>query len=185
MAKQRGGRKGNPFEREICKELSSWWTGGKRDDIFWRSATSGARATVRFRKGKRTAGGCGDICALDPIGEPLLDVMTIEVKRGYSRHTIFDLIDRRPSAAAQMWEKWIEQAERESRESGSFAWAIISRRDMRETLICLPCRLSLRLPLHPIQVIVDLPPISCWMTTLSSFLQTVKPSQIKHLSETL
>ena len=180
MAKRRGGKKGTPFEREICKELSSWWTGGKRDDVFWRSATSGARATVRFRKGKRTAGGCGDICALDPIGEPLLDVMTIEVKRGYSRFTIFDLIDRSPSVGPQRWEQWIEQAERESQENGSFAWAIIFKRDFRQAMICLPYRLARELEVKRL-----LRYEGFVFLTFRSFLESVKPSAIKHLSRTL
>lgn len=44
--------KGSVFEREICKALGRWWTDGERDDIFWRTAGSGARATCRLERGK-------------------------------------------------------------------------------------------------------------------------------------
>lgn len=86
--------KGGSFEREMCKKFSLWWTEGQRDDIFWRTAGSGARATVRAKKGQGTKNSYGDMMAIDPIGEPLLKVVTVEFKRGYSAHIdITGLID--------------------------------------------------------------------------------------------
>jgi len=41
--------KGSSFEREICTILSKWWTNNERDDVFWRTAGSGARATTRSK----------------------------------------------------------------------------------------------------------------------------------------
>ena len=79
MAKR---QKGQNFERDICKKLSLWY--GGRKDIFWRTAGSGARATVRMKQDKCTALSAGDIGCIDPIGSQFLEVCLIELKRGYS-----------------------------------------------------------------------------------------------------
>lgn len=131
-----GSKKGNPFEREICNRLSEWWAG--RDDVFWRTGGSGGRGTVRGRKGKSTAGGCGDVCALDHVGKPLMDLVTFEIKRGYSKFTPFDLLDRSKTAKKQQWEEWIEKAILSQQNAKSKYWAIISRRDQREATIAMP-----------------------------------------------
>lgn len=64
-----GKQKGSAFERVVCRDLSLWMTGGKRDDLFWRSAMSGGRATVKFKKGGENLTQTGDITAIDPLGE--------------------------------------------------------------------------------------------------------------------
>ena len=133
--------KGSAFEREICTKLSLWWTQDlpePRTDIFWRTSGSGARAKVRGRKGKQTHGQHGDICAIDPIGQPLIDLLTIELKRGYSKHTITDLLDKPEGAAKQVYEKWIEQAEESHVHAGSKSWLLIVKRDRRKELIISP-----------------------------------------------
>ena len=73
-------QKGSQFEREICKKLSLWVSEGKRDDLYWRSAMSGGRATVRSKVGKQTINQLGDITAIDPLGFPLTDKFVIECK---------------------------------------------------------------------------------------------------------
>lgn len=80
MRRGGGKPKGNAFEREICKDLSKWLSYGERDDILWRSAMSGGRATVGLKKGivRKTQG--GDITAIDPIGNKLTDKYMIECK---------------------------------------------------------------------------------------------------------
>ncbi len=79
--------RGGGFEREVSVQLSLWWTEGKRDDIFWRSDSSGARFTQRKKTGKDTAYQAGDITCSDPIGEPLIKNWNIECKTGYSGKT--------------------------------------------------------------------------------------------------
>lgn len=130
--------KGSKFERSICTELSLWWTGGERDDIFWRTAGSGARAKVRGRKGKNTKGQSGDICAIDPIGEPLISLITIEMKRGYSKNTIADLLDAPSYSAMQVFEMWIGQAQESSNNSKTPFWMIMHQRDRRQTVVYYP-----------------------------------------------
>lgn len=132
-----GGRKGSAFEREISKKLSLWWTDGKRDDVFWRSQTSGARATQRNKKGQKTFGQEGDIQAVDPIGQPLIDVCTIELKTGYSTTTIQDMIDSVPGRVSQ-FEKFVQQAIRECQHSDSYSWMLIFKRNQRQPMVFLP-----------------------------------------------
>jgi hypothetical protein len=75
-----GKAKGSEFERNVCKLLSLWITDDQRDDIFWRSAMSGGRASVKFQKGKDNITQVGDISAIDPIGHKLIDNFVVECK---------------------------------------------------------------------------------------------------------
>lgn len=85
--KNRAKAKGSAFERLVCKELSLWVSNGIRDDLYWRSAMSGGRASVRFKKTNKTSSTqAGDITAIDPLGKPLLDVFCIECKTYKALH---------------------------------------------------------------------------------------------------
>lgn len=128
--------KGATFERFICPLLSQWWAG--RDDIFWRSAGSGARATVRGRKGKETSGQHSDMAAIDPIGAPLLDAFTIEMKRGYPKANLHDLFDNTGRIKSHPLLEWIDQVEESYERAGSYSWLIIHRRDRRAALVYMP-----------------------------------------------
>lgn len=76
-----GASKGYAYEREVCKLLSLWVSDGTREDLFWRTATSGGRATVARRKGKDHRTHEGDIAATDPLGNVLTDAWYLECKR--------------------------------------------------------------------------------------------------------
>lgn len=131
-------KKGSEFERWFCKALSLWWSDGERADLYWRTAGSGGRATNRGKKGKSTAGAYGDIAATSHEGAPLLDLFTLEIKRGYSKCSIQDLLDKSEGAAEQEYEGWIKQAQESARLAGSTSWAVVSRRDKRRASIMLP-----------------------------------------------
>ncbi len=73
-------QKGAQFERDVCVKLSRWLTQGKREDVLWRSAMSGGRATVRGKQGKKTDSQHGDISAVSVEGHALLKLVTIECK---------------------------------------------------------------------------------------------------------
>jgi hypothetical protein len=73
-------QKGSSFERKICKELSLWVSLGERDNLFWRSAISGGRATVRHKKGLDVRNQLGDITSIDTWGDALTDNFIIECK---------------------------------------------------------------------------------------------------------
>lgn len=123
--------KGNAFEREICSALSNWWVPG-RNDIFWRTASSGGRATQRAKRGTKTKNHDGDITATDPIGQPLLDVVTLEVKRGYNKDSFADLLDK-PKKSVYL--DWIKKAQISKSNAGSKTWLLIIKRDRRETIV--------------------------------------------------
>lgn len=107
--------KGSQFERDISKLLSKWWTGGERDDVFWRSQQSGGRATQRAKKGKGTANQQGDIQAMDPIGQPLIDRVCVELKCGYPKFGIDCLINS--SQRKSFFMDFVAQCEREEADS--------------------------------------------------------------------
>ena len=129
-------RKGSAYERTISVMLSKWWTNNERDDIFWRSSASGARATMRKKGGKSTANSVGDIMALDPIGQPLLDTFTIEVKRGYSDELVLiDLIDK-PNKKNNKIILWWDKLLLECRENSTRPM-LIFRRDRAQACVGL------------------------------------------------
>lgn len=76
-----GKQKGASFEREVCVLLSSWLSSGTQEDVFWRSAMSGGRATVAHRKGgKRLASQVGDISCIHPLGNRFIEHFAPECK---------------------------------------------------------------------------------------------------------
>lgn len=173
--------KGSQYEREICVQLSRWWTGGERSDIFWRTAGSGGRARVRGRKGEKTEGQHDDVCATDPIGQPLLKVMTIEIKRGYNKDTLHDLIDK-PTDKEQRWETWIKKAEESRKQAGAFGWAIIHKRDRREPVAMFSAPLWHRLQIHtnPKSVLWVSASTTCFVVPFRDFLK-IYPSVIREI----
>jgi len=138
-------QKGSQFERDVCRQLSLWWSNGTNDDIFWRTQTSGARATVRDKQGKRTFGQYGDVQATDPIGQPLLNNLSIEIKRGYSKSSFADMVEASDTAAIQQFDNFIGQAVRDSRKAGVSFWWLITRRDRKEIWLTIPKTLYMRL----------------------------------------
>lgn len=130
--------KANSFERQLCRELSLWWSDGASEDVFWRSQNSGGRATTRSKKGKTLEGQYGDICATDESGKDFLKVFTVEVKRGYGKDSLHDLIDKPRNGADQTYEKWITQAFRDCKAAGVLYSLIVHKRDRRETCVLAP-----------------------------------------------
>lgn len=193
MATQKGGK----FEREVCKALSRWWTHGDRDDVFWRSASSGARATIRRKQNKVTFGQYGDIQATDPIGQPLMDICTIECKTGYASHNLFDLVDKQDMHKPK-YESFVLQAITDRLAAKVPYWIIISRRRGRQRMIYVPVafaqglariqhtkRVNFRWPFakcHCVMIHCSLPKMKLLYgilgMPLEDFLKTVKPEHI-------
>ena len=179
----KGHVKGTNFERETCKALSRWWTSGERDDVFWRTDTSGGRATVRAKQGIATFGQVGDVQAVDPVGQHLIDLCTIELKRGYNRYTVADVLDRRLDAAEQVFESWVRKATLEGQGAGRPYWLIISKRDRRRALIFMPLPLLRKLMSaagedeHPVPSVLLHSPDFGWVygTPFEPFLSLLPP----------
>jgi len=129
--------KGSASERETCKTLSLWWTDGERDDIFWRTAGSGSRATMRMKSSVDTKYQYGDITFTDPIGKPLIDLLLIENKSGYKDTiSVLDFVDS-PKKIPQLT-KWMEKAEKERRDAERPYSVIIFRRTRKSKCILIP-----------------------------------------------
>lgn len=80
MRKGGGKQKGSQFERDVCVMLSRWVTNGQREDVFWRSAMSGGRATVGRKKGKQHSSQVGDISCIHSSGRRFIDTFAPECK---------------------------------------------------------------------------------------------------------
>ena len=189
--------KGSPFEREMCKAFSMWWTKGERNDVFWRSAGSGGMAKTRSKQGGVAFGQYGDIQATDPIGQPLIDACTIELKRGYPKQYIGDMLDKSAKAAQQGYEKFIEQAIIDSKLAKSFSWLLIVRRDKRQALVTMPKRLYLALygvgafkpkpiPFYTMRIALrrnnkSVTKLTIYGTTLHEFMENTKPKHFKRI----
>jgi len=132
------GTKGSAFEREIATDLSLWWSGGERDDIFWRTSGSGARAKTRSYVGKTTYGQHGDIGILDPIGSPLTRLCNIELKVGYNKWSIMDVLDKPERAAKQLLEQFLDKTIEDASLGGTPYPCLITHRDKRVSLIFYP-----------------------------------------------
>lgn len=141
---RRKTNKGSPFEREIARRLSLWWSDGQAEDWFWRTAGSGGRATNRAKQGKATANGGGDICAQTKEAQNLLDLVTFELKRGYNTATVSDLLD---IEGGGVMGKFIEQARKSASLAGTPYWAVIHKRDRREALLITNMRDLLLMPI--------------------------------------
>ena len=136
--KRRKAGKGSAFEREVSKQLSEWWTGEEDSSVFWRSQTSGGRATQREKQGKKTHNQYGDITVTDPIGQPLLDVVSIELKCGYNSLDPFSMFDSFLRKPEQNFPKFLHQAHRDSRRAGAPYWWVIHKRDRKHVMIYFP-----------------------------------------------
>ena len=141
--------KGSQYEREFCKELSLWFSHNKQDDVFWRTAGSGARATMRMKKGIRTADSYGDVGALREEGKPFTKTTLLELKRGYTgkkgsksnRHlSLLNLLDNTILAKRKknpVLIEWWKKAQKERKLAGRKRTFIVFRRDRKQGCIMM------------------------------------------------
>lgn len=76
----KSSRKGSSFEREIAKKLSLWLSDNTRDDLLWRTAMSGGRATLHRQQGKSAVAQAGDLCSIDEASWWFTQKFFIETK---------------------------------------------------------------------------------------------------------
>jgi len=116
--KNKSKAKGSAFERTVCKMLSLWISNNKHDDLFWRSAMSGGRATVRYRykKGQKSTQG-GDITAVHPLGNKLTDIFSIECKSYKNIHLQTSILNKAPKQASLLdfWNQTKRDAETQNK----------------------------------------------------------------------
>ena len=93
--------KGANYERTVARRLSMWLTESARNDLFWRSAMSGGRATLAMKAHRRGAvtgvadAHAGDLSATHEIGLLFLKFFTVECKhwKSYRWHAAIDLYE--------------------------------------------------------------------------------------------
>jgi len=82
MAGRKSKEKGAEFERTVCTKLSLWVSDYTREDVFWRSAMSGGRATIKIKKnrGRKFDAHAGDVAATHELGHLLITLFIVECK---------------------------------------------------------------------------------------------------------
>lgn len=126
----KGKAKGSDFEREMCKRLSLWWTGGDSDQVFWRNSGFLARGPK----------GCvehqfGDMHAIDERGQLLVKQVNVEFKF-YKDLRILDIIDKPDKMHVTLLDHWrqcVDDAEKSGREP-----MLVAKRNFAEPfVVCL------------------------------------------------
>ncbi len=109
---KKGGQnaKGGDFERLICRLLTKWITGEEKPEIFWRSATSGAKATQDAKAGHKSKMG-GDIVAIDEQGQWFTNAFSIECKNRADYGNLDQLLLKR-GEFLKWWEQTCKDADR-------------------------------------------------------------------------
>lgn len=102
MKQGQGKNKGSNFERLLCRKLTKWITGKERPEIFWRTASSGGKAT----QDQKTGVDCtmdGDIMAISNRGQWFTDYFFVECKF----YKDFDLLNmlKEKGLIFRWWEK--------------------------------------------------------------------------------
>jgi hypothetical protein len=150
----KGQKKGSAFERKMCKVLSRWYSRGmkgrkgERDDIFWRTDGSGARATCRMKKGLSTSNSCGDVATLSGSGRRFIRLCMIELKKGYTAKknqirnesvSITNLVDSqlKNKKKEPILLRWVKKAIKEAEEHNRKHPIIIFQRDRKEPCIVI------------------------------------------------
>lgn len=147
-------QKGSSFEREVCKTLSLWITGGKDKELFWRSAMSGGRATRASKKGL-IHNVAGDICAVGAAGHALTDVFFVECKN-YRDLSLENFFVKQSGILAEFWARCFEEAHKHRKIP-----MLIAKQNRTPTLVVLPPKY-----LKQEQVRIIVVPLLCEITTL-------------------
>lgn len=168
MRKGGGKQKGASFEREICVLLSSWISGGTQEDVFWRSAMSGGRATVAFKKGKRLATQAGDISCISPIGERFISRFAPECKF-YANLDYVGLLTGK-GKLLDFWSEISKQAERYGKHPIMFA-----RQNRLPTVVCLTHSGMIDLGLSDPYTIIISRPYDLYIFDLDRFFEITVP----------
>ena len=136
MRKGAGKSKGSGFEREVCKLFSLWVTEGSRDDVFWRSAISGGRATVHQAKGRNLSHVSGDMCAVHPDGYPFVKKFYVECKFYRNLNLEAFLLGEQQGLLSKFWVSTKQQAQSYNKRP-----LLIARQNRTPTLLITDTRL--------------------------------------------
>lgn len=99
MVKKVYREKGLSFEIIIAKQLSKWFSYGKKSKIFWRALSSGGLSTNKVIENLT-----GDIMAIEKEGEIFLNKINIECKCRKNLN-LSEFIYNNKSTLYQFWEQ--------------------------------------------------------------------------------
>lgn len=110
-------KKGGAFERKVAKALSLWVSNNKNDDLLWRSATSGGKATVARRKdGKKVKTQMGDLIAVDRHREANILISKFFIECKHVKNLRLDALVYGLPASGQtiipFWHKLIDESKK-------------------------------------------------------------------------
>lgn len=123
-----GKSKGNEFERYVSKKLSMWISGGARDDLFWRTQSSGGRYTQRSKSGKETIHQEGDVASTCSDTEFFSDLFYVECKH-YNDINLWSIFTGKGSLYG-----WCKEYLARSKESGKILFLVV-RQNNRPILL--------------------------------------------------
>jgi hypothetical protein len=139
-----------------------------------------------MKTGQKTFGQYGDIHAVDPIGQPLMDLVTIEAKKGYNKESAFNAMDKIPVGGMThpcQWEKFLEQVRTDSKNAGTPYWMLVHRRDHRDIMVFIPlglCEALGRLrQAQPSMLITTQEGLQVFATTFDEFIECADPEEIR------
>lgn len=184
--------KGQQDERETAKELSLWFSHNQRSDLIWRTAGSGARATVRAKGKRKTAYQYGDLTFIDPVAKPLFDLFLWELKRGYSKEIdTLAFVDSLTNKKEPILLRWWLKAEKERKLADRKYSILIFKRDRHEKCIMMSAELFVRLEslngsyINPIVTICTINNPTLFIISFDLFKQWCTPESIYLLCEFL
>lgn len=170
-----GKAKGATYERKICTQLSLWVSDGKKDDVFWRSAMSGGRATVRSKAGKKATGHvAGDICAVHQLGHEFCDYFFVEAKH-YNDLGLQRLLATGKGNVADFWRICLAQAKEHGKEP-----FLVAKQNLIPPLLLLRGSAIERLQLVDLVKVVVVP-LDAYLIYWGDFLGSTSYSEFRGL----
>lgn len=106
-----GARKGSGFERLVCRQLSRYLSHGERDDLLWRTPSSGGRATIQMKRGIVNRTMAGDALAIAKEAQEFCDRTYIEAKH-YADLQLDRSLLCGTGYLARFWHRTVEEAAR-------------------------------------------------------------------------
>ena len=145
----KGHAKGGAFERKISKRLSFWVTGKPDDVIFWRTASSGGRATQSLKSGIKQDSQVGDIGTIHPDGVWFQKHFIIECK-SYKNLELVAFLFKNGGILKGFWEKLHKESQTYERIP-----LLIGKQNFIPEFIMCTTELGKNLPIQPFLMTED------------------------------
>ncbi len=133
-----GGKKGAAYERTIAVMFSLWISEGTREDLLWRTAMSGGRATVKRSRGKKAEAQAGDLGSIDPMADWFTSTFLMELKRYHSFEWHRDVAEPTSATSQKATKRPLEiflHTMEEAKLAGRYAPMVILRGDRCPDLV--------------------------------------------------